>query len=96
MAGGIIHYPPELPEEAQKIAQEALTIHQTMEGLRKDHVLLQQVSVGANAEAFATMTDAYNKSGLANVEKFQLVAQALKDGHIDMMEWDMIQSRRWG
>lgn len=94
MTSGLVEYPPEMVTAAERIAKAALGMNAQMEALNKDQKALQALSSGIHATTFVEVQDAWNKSGLANVEKFRAVGKAVSDAHLSMNEWDHIMGNR--
>lgn len=92
---GFVEYPPEMVAASQRIVKAALGISAQMEMLNKDQKALQELSSGAHAAAFAEVQDAWNRSGLANSEKFRALGTAVEDAHLTMTEWDHVMGNRF-
>ncbi len=94
MAGGIVEYPVEIVEAAQKITKSASELNRLMGDLTRDQKALEAVSSGATATAFTEVQSAWNNSGLSNNATFQAVAKVANESHTRMTEFDSYMANR--
>lgn len=95
MAGGVLSYPTEMPEVAQRVVTIAAALDDEVQNLKRNTVALQMVSSGANATSFAEFDNAFRNSGIQNNERIRQAAMAAAKLHEEMTQLDQQMSGRW-
>jgi uncharacterized protein YukE len=90
---GVVEYPPEIVDAAQKISASATELNKLMGDLNRDKMALLAVSGGAMADSFNQVHEAFNKSGLANSEGFQNIGKVANASHTEMIQFDQQSAR---
>lgn len=95
MAGGIVEYPVEIIDAAQKITKSASELNRLMGDLSRDQKALEAVSSGASATAFSEVQNAWNNSGLNNNTALAAVAKAADESHTQMTDFDRYMANQF-